>query len=840
MGDSPLPGNQEERPNPELAATYDYKLPRRLVVCLDGTWNKRDSGTSVYHLSNLVQEGRVRDDKTGQEWFQLIYYDEGVGTGILDGITGGAFGIGLSENIREAYDWLVEKYREGDSSRPDDEIYVFGFSRGSFTARSLIGLIAKCGLLHRGAPIPPAQLWNAYRILGRHENPKTKSKPSENWWEQIVGRARKPFHLIRGLKRDKWEDPKADPPIEAPLYRTEQLLLHWSRRVKINCVGIFDTVGSMGLDALAIPWLRDKIAQFHDTYLTSLIVNGFHALAIDEHRANFSHIPWHQPATLPTNNTPGGGVVEQRWFIGAHSNVGGGYDDGMLSQYPLAWMVEKCAPLGLQFRKPLEGAPDSTKAPRLIPAGSYPAYPPLLQQIKGKSEMANQLPQVRDSFADIAAGIWQGIIRSKRHYRRIAPLMEFQNGVAARSANESVHESVPQLLDADYRSPGKYARYNPPNLWEYWERTKKFPDPLPSRYEKPKHRYLENTRSWFWFFGWWLGVGAAAAAVARLAHSDKPFFFWPAIAMVIAFLIDWRESAMNHAVALEPDGMRAERRKALVMLALFFRLIIFGAIVFGISYWIVKVWPWLLLRKEPGHLWHLLLLDGLLIYCGATAAWCAAPMLEAGFGSIVGLQFQRTAAGVFKWLNDWGSKAQNLVEQRQLLMPVAHTIFRDMFAYIPAYAITLYLGNRFAYWCLAQHVTLGKGFLGTVVQHWPAWSLYAVVACALADYLEDGMHLSYLKKYPQPPSAPAVFVAFSSTMIKMGLLLITSFGFLTALGCMGWDQLVRIWAGQSGGLSVLAVLLTAALLFPPAKDCVSWLSEKIKAPFTKKPGTAGN
>ncbi len=113
------------------APTAAEGVKQRLVICLDGTWNKRDSGTNIYHLSNLIQEGEVAD-----QWLQRIYYDPGVGTGVLDGVTGGAFGIGLSENVREAYDWLVEHYNDGD------EVYIFGFSRGAFTARSLVGLIA--------------------------------------------------------------------------------------------------------------------------------------------------------------------------------------------------------------------------------------------------------------------------------------------------------------------------------------------------------------------------------------------------------------------------------------------------------------------------------------------------------------------------------------------------------------------------------------------------------------------------------------------------------------------------------------------------------------------------
>ena len=176
-------------------------LPQRLVLCLDGTWNEQDSGTNIYHLSNLIVEGAVT--KEGQTWHQLVYYQEGVGTGMLDRVTGGAFGIGLSRNVREAYDWLIEHYCDGD------EIYVFGFSRGAFTARSLVGLISKCGLLRRGAPMPPEELWHAYQILGRLCNSRSGMEPAPSWWERIAGKPKPPFRNIQDLRPlEPWEKGK--------------------------------------------------------------------------------------------------------------------------------------------------------------------------------------------------------------------------------------------------------------------------------------------------------------------------------------------------------------------------------------------------------------------------------------------------------------------------------------------------------------------------------------------------------------------------------------------------------------------------------------------------------
>jgi uncharacterized protein (DUF2235 family) len=107
---------------------------KRIVICFDGTWNKAEQGapTNVRRLSELI-------DRTEE---QLKWYDEGVGTGQWEKLRG-AFGFGLSRNIQQGYAYLVLTYE------PGDEIFLFGFSRGAYTARSLSGLIRKCGVLRR-------------------------------------------------------------------------------------------------------------------------------------------------------------------------------------------------------------------------------------------------------------------------------------------------------------------------------------------------------------------------------------------------------------------------------------------------------------------------------------------------------------------------------------------------------------------------------------------------------------------------------------------------------------------------------------------------------------------
>src|SRR6267378_408808 len=111
-------------------------MARKLIVMFDGTWNNKKSETNVIRMREAIASSGPDDRE------QPCFYDPGVGTHWYDRITGGAFGRGLSENIQQGYRWLAQKYQA------KDEIYVFGFSRGAYTARSLVGLIRKCGILN--------------------------------------------------------------------------------------------------------------------------------------------------------------------------------------------------------------------------------------------------------------------------------------------------------------------------------------------------------------------------------------------------------------------------------------------------------------------------------------------------------------------------------------------------------------------------------------------------------------------------------------------------------------------------------------------------------------------
>ena len=259
---------------------------KRLVVCCDGTWNRPDqlSGgvVSPTNVSKLAL-GVAREDSAGTP--QLLYYHHGVGTKRFERIRGGALGLGLSRNVRDCYRFLVENYE------PGDQLYFFGFSRGAFTARSTVGLVRKAGILR---PEHVGRIKDAYRLYR-----ETGDKGHPNGLESRIFRR---------------------------MYSDEEPDIHF--------VGVWDTVGSLG-----IPGLRGRLANrlwgFHDTALSSHVSFAYHALAIDEQRGPFKPTLWQQQEHAQ------GQTLEQVWFAGVHSDVGGGYPDCGLAEIPLLWMAQR-------------------------------------------------------------------------------------------------------------------------------------------------------------------------------------------------------------------------------------------------------------------------------------------------------------------------------------------------------------------------------------------------------------------------------------------------------------------------------------------------------------------
>ena len=248
-------------------------------MCFDGTWKSVESRRPT----NVVLTRFAAEGIPGQE----VYYDAGVGTGNWDRIRGGAFGVGLAKNVEEGYYWLCRNYKQGDI------IFLLGFSRGAYTARSVAGLIGLCGIPPRsGSPIAAAAL------------------------------ARTAVEVYRGRQGvDDWTN------------------THHPLRPRVRFLGVWDTVGSLGVPMDGLRALTARGERFHDVSLGRHIEVACHLVAIDERRRPFKPALWDSQCS--------GTKVEQLWFPGVHTDVGGGGKDCGLSDYALLSMWHRARRAGM-------------------------------------------------------------------------------------------------------------------------------------------------------------------------------------------------------------------------------------------------------------------------------------------------------------------------------------------------------------------------------------------------------------------------------------------------------------------------------------------------------------
>lgn len=321
---------------------------KRLITCSDGTWNSpgiKDRGQLVKSNVELIYNCIARrSDKDNVE--QLKVYDAGVGSSTYnwkDKIRGGTTGAGIDKNIKDVYSFLVLNYAIGD------EIYLFGFSRGAYTARSLAGFIRNCGILKPEYLHLIDQAYELYRDRNSYSNPDSD--------------------LMVGFKKN---------------YCFENV-------TRIKFLGVWDTVGSLGVP---LPWYKfynKERYKFHDVTISSTVDNAFHALAIDERRKLFSPTLWELSNTVKKDATYPQ-VMEQRWFPGVHCNVGGGYVDHGLSDITLDWLMTKANEVGLYFDKDCLGRLDPAHVFKADPNGElrnsrtamYWFWRPFLRPIKEK------------------------------------------------------------------------------------------------------------------------------------------------------------------------------------------------------------------------------------------------------------------------------------------------------------------------------------------------------------------------------------------------------------------------------------------------------------------------
>lgn len=283
---------------------------KTLILLLDGTWNDADYGardTNIVRLRELISKSMHHQPNSptdvgagiqagrAKHRTSIVLYQRGIGTNAFDKVRGGAFGAGLNDNVRDAYRFICANYT------PNDKIFIFGFSRGAFTARSLAGYVAAAGILKSETCTPEneSRAWYYYR--------------------------ERPARRMSGIAA------------------TLREFVHTDQHTPITCLGVFDTVGSLGVPFRYFSRLNRSLYEFHDVYLSNVSEVNLHAIAIDEHRWPFEATLWKASKFSPSNN-----LTEQVWFPGSHSDVGGGNvveaarsSAPHLDDIPLDWMLKR-------------------------------------------------------------------------------------------------------------------------------------------------------------------------------------------------------------------------------------------------------------------------------------------------------------------------------------------------------------------------------------------------------------------------------------------------------------------------------------------------------------------
>jgi|SRR5688572_14901947 uncharacterized protein (DUF2235 family) len=291
---------------------------KNIIICSDGTGNTtiKGRGTNVFKLFEAIDVNGHRSDSRLRR--QLAFYDDGVGTENLRSvrILAGATGYGLSRNVKQLYRELCRVYEPGDA------IYLFGFSRGAFTVRTLSGLINDCGIVDPADCHMEDEFRDRVRLAYKAYRRKYRALLTR------VLTVREGVSAAQFRQRYASKDAAGNPVVPT-----------------IRLLGVWDTVDAVGLPfSLADVWNR-VIWQykFETTTLCGVVEKGCHALALDDGRAEFEPVIWNEDEAYTRDR------VEQVWFAGAHSNVGGGYPQHGMSLVSLDWMMSHAESCGVRF-----------------------------------------------------------------------------------------------------------------------------------------------------------------------------------------------------------------------------------------------------------------------------------------------------------------------------------------------------------------------------------------------------------------------------------------------------------------------------------------------------------
>ncbi|KAK4223940.1 hypothetical protein QBC38DRAFT_35689 [Podospora fimiseda] len=390
-------------PPVEVDCAHRHKGPpeqspsrKRLVICCDGTWNNTNElgagpPTNVSRLSGAVAH------KCCSGMLQIVYYHPGAGTETSKTarVLGGAFGVGVGQDIVESYRFICDNYN------PGDEIIIIGFSRGAFTARSVAGMVCALGFLNRsgldvlGGIFHDYETWqnwgdktfdpkehltaftfeNFTRVQrfkaarekvknGSAAPPVTVTKPDEEIKAELLDWRKRKFYELAKMKKEhpKPGQQKMKLSEMAKVYR-EMMAEHelsltmpgtswFDDRVplpgRVKAVGVWDTVGSLGMPEIP-PFYHsgrdDNELKFESLDVHPNVDHAFHAVALDEWRTSFDCTLWGLPKD--NKNTK----LRQVWFPGTHCNVGGGWPDQQIATIAMAWMADQLTSVGVEFNK---------------------------------------------------------------------------------------------------------------------------------------------------------------------------------------------------------------------------------------------------------------------------------------------------------------------------------------------------------------------------------------------------------------------------------------------------------------------------------------------------------
>lgn len=262
-------------------------MAKNIVIFSDGTGQKGGSkkNTNVYKLFNMIE------DRTEN---QIAFYDAGVGTDWRL-ITGNISGRGITQNIKQCYEFIFDNFKAGD------KIYLFGFSRGAATVRSLSSFIHMFGIL----PVSRRDLIDEAFSIYKIKNYDKRIKQTDDFISR--------HHTM------------------------------WS---KIKVLGVWDTVSALGIPIESLDIVINSLPFFHHRFhnfrLSKAIENAYHALAIDDRRKTFHPMIWDK-------ETADSQTMKQVWFCGVHTDVGGGYEEQGISDISLKWMTEMAVQNGLRI-----------------------------------------------------------------------------------------------------------------------------------------------------------------------------------------------------------------------------------------------------------------------------------------------------------------------------------------------------------------------------------------------------------------------------------------------------------------------------------------------------------